>query len=180
MVSCTVRLGQPNLVVPLPTPEEKYKRGKKKMGSVWVNPKPTASSPLTADSYCQLVLAELAKAGAKVGGSRRRPQGQQVTLVHDRDPVHTSQAVSAFASRHAMQLIELPPRSSDLDPLDYGVFGGVKKNWYRRVSKEHMSWEAQCSLLIELLKGADASAAIKAWPSRIQKCIEAEGGHFEP
>lgn len=179
MVSCTVRLGQPNLVVALPTPEEKYERAKKKKGSVWVNPKPTASSPLTAESYCRLVLQEVAKAGAKVGSGRRRPRGQQVRLVHDRDSVHTSEAASAFASSHGIELIELPPRSPDLDPLDYGVFGGVKKAWYKQVSREQMSWDKQCQLLIKLLKEADASAAIKSLPGRIQKLIAAEGGRFE-
>jgi hypothetical protein len=78
-----------------------------------------------------------------------------------------------------MQLIELPARSPDLDPLDYGVFGAVKREWQRRVSKAQLSWSDQCSLLIELLEQADASAAIKALHNRIQKCKSAAGFHFE-
>ena len=179
MLAGCVRLGQPNLVVRLPTPEEKYKRAKKKKGSVWVNPKPAASSPLTSSSYCRLVLTPLAKTGDKLGPGKRHSPRHPVKLVHDRDSVHTSGETAKFADAHGIALVQLPPRAADLDPLDFGVFGAVKREWRRIVLMERLDWEAQCSLLIQLLQNADASAAIKAFPSRIRKCLEAEGGHFE-
>lgn len=179
MLAVCVRLGQPNMVVQLPTPEEKYDRSKKKKGSVWYNPKPATSSPLTSSSYCRLVLTPLAKAGDKMGTGKRRSPRHPVKLVHDRDSVHTSRETAKFAEAHGIKLVQLPARAADLDPLDYGVFGAVKREWRRRVHMERLDWEAQCSLLIQLLVNADVSAAIKAFPSRIQKCLEAEGGHFE-
>lgn len=179
MVAVCVRLGRRNVVVHLPTPEEVVTRAKKKKGSVWVSPQVTACSPLTSKSYCRRVLMELVKAGQQVIGARRHSPRRPVKLVHDKDSVHTSKETRAFAARHNMELIELPARSPDLDPLDYGVFGAVKREWQRRVSKEQLSWSDQCSLLIELLEQADASAAIKALLSRIQKCKSAAGSHFE-
>ena len=125
------------------------------------------------------MLTELAKDSHKMGLGRRRSPRNPVKLVHDRDSVHTSKDTKSFGLRHNIVFIELPARSPDLDPLDYGVFGAVKREWQRKVSKERMSWERQCSLLIELLEGVDASVAIKAMPSRMQKCIAAEGAHFE-
>lgn len=179
MLAVCVQLGQPNLVVRLPAPEEKYERAKKKQGSVWYNPKPATSSPLSSSSYCRLVLIPLAKAGGKMGHGKRCSPRHPVKLVHDRDSVHTSGETAKFAGAHGIELVQLPARAADLDPLDYGVFGAVKREWRRRVHMEQLAWEAQCSLLIQLLENADVTAAIEAFPSRIQKCLEAEGGHFE-
>lgn len=47
------------------------------------------------------------------------------------------------------------------------------------MAKERLGWEQQCTLLIQLLQQADVSAAIKALPSRIQRCIAAKGSRFE-
>ena len=176
MLAVCMRLGQPNLVVHLPTPEEKYEKAKKKKGSVWYNPKPANSSPLTSSSYCRLVLAPLAKAGDNMGTGKRLSPRHPVKFVHNRDSVHTSRETAKFAEAHGIELVQLPVRAADLDPLDYGVFGAVKREWRRRVHMERLGWEAQCSLLIQLLANADASAATKAYPSRIKKCLEAEGG----
>ena len=174
-----MRLGYPNLVVHLPTPEEKYTRAKKKQGSVWVNLKPSTVSPLVTESYCRLVLTELAQRGGKMGHGRRRSPRNPVRLVHDKDSVHTSKETAAFAGSHNIVLTELPARSPDLDPLDYGVFGGLKQKWRRAVRKQQLDWDAACALFIHMLIEADATHAIQSLPSRIQKCIVAKGAHFE-
>ena len=174
-----VRLGHDNLVVRLPTIEERVTRAKKKKGSVWLTPENAPVATLTSASYCHYVLAELAKAEGKVGARRRRSPRHPVRLVHDRDPAHTSQETATFAASHGIELIELSARSADLDPLDYGVFGAVKQEWRRRVQQGQLGWEGRCGLLVQLLKQADASAVIQALPGRIQKCIAAKGGHFK-
>ena len=153
-------------------------RAKKKKGSPWVSKESSSGSALTANSYQHYVLRPLADMGHKDAAQRRSPR-HPVRVVHDKDPTHAAKSTSVFAANHHMELIELPARAPDLDPLDYGVFGGVKLEWMRRVSKEALTWEAQCDLLIELLQKADATAAIKALPSRIQKCIDIKGAHFE-
>lgn len=174
-----MRLGHGKLVVEVPTPEEKEKRAKKKKGSVWLAAESKPVSALTSASYCRYVLTALGKREGKMGKRKRSSPRHPVRLVHDRDSAHTSAETAAFAARHGIELLLLPARSADLDPLDYGVFGAVKQAWRRRVQKERLDWEAQCALLIQLLQAADASAAITALPARIQKCIAARGGHFE-
>ena len=179
MVAVCVRLGRPNVVVQLPTPEEKVKRAKRKRGSVWLNPEGGPVSPLTSKSYCSLVLAELCKRGSKMGAGRRRSPRNPVRVVHDRDSVHTSADTAAFAARQHMAFVSLPPKAPDLDPLEYGVFGAVKRTWRETVYKERMSWEQQCSLLMQLLRDADASVAIQGLPARIQACLDSKGKRFE-
>ena len=173
-----IRLGHPNLVVELPTPAQVEARAHTKKGAPFLKPDNPPSSALTSRSYTKRVLHELLGAG-NTGGHLRRSPRNPVTLVHDRSPVHTAVETLKYASEHNIVLITLPARAADLDPLDYGVFGAVKKEWRRRMAKERLGWEQQCTLLIQLLQQADVSAAIKALPSRIQRCIAAKGSHLE-
>jgi hypothetical protein len=108
---------------------------------------------------------------------RQRHGGVQ--LVHDRDPSHVCKAFAAFAAEERMHVVPLPAKAADLDPLDYGVFGAVKSEWLRRVTRERHSWQQQCQLLVELLEGFHPDGIIAALPHRIQRCIAADGWHFE-
>ena len=109
--------------------------------------------------------------------ARRLPGG--LTLVHDRDPAHTSTAFKAYASSKGITVVTLPAKAPDLDPLDYGVFGNVKREWERQVWQQRLNWDQQCQLAIRLLQRFDASATIAALPYRMQHCIAAHGWHFE-
>ena len=106
-------------------------------------------------------------------------RSSQLTLVHDRASYHTSKAFTAFAARSNINAKLLPPRAGDLDPLDYGVFSNVKREWRRQVQRLGLDWKGQCYLLIELLQDFDADASIRALPHKINACIKAQGRHFE-
>lgn len=126
--------------------------------------------------YADIVAYHLL--GERVDRRARRPPGG-LKLVHDRDPAHTSNAFKALSSSKDINVVTLPSKAPDLDPLDYGVFGNVKREWQRRVWQKDMSWDEQCQLAIKLLQRFDASACIAALPYRMQQCIDARGWHFE-
>lgn len=88
-------------------------------------------------------------------------------------------AQSPSYCRLGVEVLVLPTKAPDLDPLDYGVFNNVKHAWQRVVQRDRPGWEEQKSLLVRLLKEFNADAAIKQLPSRIQKCIDAKGCWFE-
>jgi hypothetical protein len=113
--------------------------------------------------------------------SNRRLAGQLggIKLVHDRDSAHTSKLFQKWATSKGIEVLTLPAKGADLDPLDYAVFGSVKKEWKRQVWQQRLNWEQQCWLLIAKLQEYDPSSAIAALPSRIQRCIAAHGWHFE-
>jgi len=108
---------------------------------------------------------------------RRVPSG--LRLVHDRDPAHTSSAFTDFASQLGITVVTLPAKAADLDPLDYGVFGTVKRAWERQGEEGQLDWDAQCQLAIRMLEAFDPAACIAALPHRMQQCIAAQGWHFE-
>lgn len=147
----------------------------------------TASSPVVVGTgsgeygwsgqrYADIVAYHLLE--ERVDRRARRPAGG-LKLVHDRDPAHTSTAFKAYASSKDITVVTLPSKAPDLDPLDYGVFGSVKREWQRQVWQQHMSWDQQCQLAIRLLQDFDASASIAALPYRMQQCIDAHGWYFE-
>lgn len=126
--------------------------------------------------YSECVQQALLRGAGSSAAGRR---SEELKLVHDRDSTHTSVAFTRFARSNNIQLLQLPPKSPDLDPLDYGVFGAVKRAWEKQVWADRLGWDAQCQLLIRLLEGYNPSAAIMSLPSRIEQCIEAQGWHFE-
>lgn len=113
------------------------------------------------------------------GGSGAGTRSAKLQLVHDLDSAHTSSAFKRFASTNGIEVVQLPAKAPDLDPLDYGVFGPVKRAWEKQVWADRLSWDAQCQLLIRLVEAYNPTAAIKALPSRIEQCIQAKGWHFE-
>lgn len=169
-LSVFVRIGQPNVVVDL-----RY------------SGYGTADSPMTVSRgsgeygwsgqrYADLVAYYLL--GEREGRQARHPPGG-LKLVHDRDSTHTSTVFTSFANSKDITVVTLPAKSPDLDPLDYGVFGNVKREWEKQVWQQHLPWEQQCQLAIRMLRDFDASASIAALPHRMQQCIAAHGWHFE-
>ena len=147
--------------------------------SVWLTKQRTGdSTQLTAKKYIKIVQASVLQGLRK----RKQPGSSDVpraSLLHDRDPAHQSKEFAAFAERSGIRVAVLPPRSPDLDPLDYGVFGTVKNQLEKEVEQKGLDWSQRCSRLVELLEGFNPDAAIIALPGRIERCIAARGGHFE-
>lgn len=106
-----------------------------------------------------------------------------IRLLMDRDPSHSAKLFQACAKRNTMRIMFLPPKSPDLDPLDYGVFGRVKQLWEQSCftgrASQRPSWDRACQLLIQMMEAIDPTPHITALPGRIKRCIAAEGGHCE-
>lgn len=55
-----------------------------------------------------------------------KPKGRQLIFIHDRSPAHRTKHVEQQFLGPDIQVQLLPPRSADLDPLDYAVFAHTK------------------------------------------------------
>lgn len=106
-----------------------------------------------------------------------RRQATSPMLMHDRSKIHTSKLVT-----HALQDLQLraalqPPRSPDLMPLDYGIFGFTKAK-QEREEPMHATWGDKVKMFKNLLTNAPTKATINEFPLRLQACIDSRGEHL--
>ena len=81
-------------------------------------------------------------------------------------------------SKAKAERLLISPRSPDLDPLDYSVFGAAKT---RLASDLPLSatWEQRVARFKEILQAAPVDKAIRQMSLRASACIAAGGQHFE-
>jgi transposase len=114
--------------------------------------------------------------------TRSRKQ-MPIWVLHDNARHHTTETVKATCLKYNIQLLQLPPSSPDLCPLDYGVFAEAKPKWWKTVLRRKMlnaeHWEEACDLFNSLLQNTHYKEAIEQLPRRLEACIASKGGHFE-
>lgn len=168
-----IKLGQAPTVIAVPTPNDQHPH------SVWLGKgKDPNSRELTGPIYKKIIKDVTLGPGNLRDGTLRR-QRHPIKLVHDREPAHTSAVFQSFATTYNISAVLLPPRSPDLNPLDYGVFGAAQKKLDAEMERRPMSFTQQCAFLEGAIKQADTDAVIAALHQRIKRCIAAGGGHFE-
>jgi hypothetical protein len=104
---------------------------------------------------------------------------RNVTIVHDRSRIHQGKVVAAWCAARHIEIALLPPRSPDLDPLDYGMFGTCKTKLCRYASANKLTWNARCIRFLEMVRAYSMDAAIQQMPRRLSACIQAGGKHFD-
>jgi hypothetical protein len=102
---------------------------------------------------------------------------ESAMLVHDKSKVHMSKPVKKGLEDLALRVVVGPPRSPDLMPLDYGIFGFTKTQLERNLTK-HANWGDRVQKFKELLRTASPVATIEEFPLRLQACINAKGSHL--
>lgn len=100
-------------------------------------------------------------------------------IVHDRDPSHKGAGVRKLIEEAGHQLILLPPRSPDLDPLDYAVFDNAKAWLARTFPPSGASWEERCEAFMRHLRDLDPVRVVGDYVRRLEDLIAAQGKHFE-
>jgi hypothetical protein len=107
-----------------------------------------------------------------------RAMRHHAVLVHDRYKVHTGRDACASLDRIGLEARPLPPRSPDLDPLDYGVFA-TSKTKERRERKPGATWEDRVSEFKRLINQSSFEHSIQQFPLRLTACIKAGGKHID-
>jgi hypothetical protein len=109
---------------------------------------------------------------------RSRARSGDLIIVHDRATPHGSHAVKEWLEQLGKRASTLPPRSPDLMPLDYGIFGTVKQA-LARSTPLHAEWSQEVSNFKELLDEAPVEQTIGQFKLRLRAVIEAKGGHID-
>lgn len=173
-VAVFVRYNTPTLVLEVKGGREASVSGTKQEG------KGGATAPaLTAASFITMIQENYTVGRGHAGGRVYSTRNSVLKLLCDRASPHTANMFRSWCIQNRVELLLLPAKAADLDPLDYGVFNNVKHAWCRAVQRDKLKWGEQKQLLVQLLQGYNANAAIMQLPSRIQKCIASQGKHFE-
>ena len=127
---------------------------------------------VTLEEYKDCVRAACVHYEAVVPALRRHADCMQ--LVHDKAKIHHTKPLTEAP----WQPVAHPPRSPDMMPLDYGIFGTVKTRLQREVPRG-ATWEHKVQLFKKILGEAPFKRTIEHFKLRMEACIESKGWHFE-
>lgn len=99
-------------------------------------------------------------------------------LMHDRFKVHQAKLVQEGLLKMRVKAELQPPRSPDLQPLDYGIFGAAKTK-LGRAARCCRKWEERVAMFTQILLAIKPGPIIDQFPLRLEACIQANGGHIE-
>jgi hypothetical protein len=128
-----------------------------------------------AEEYADFMQAAWRHFMADTGFRRR---SHEAWVLHDRDPAHKSSTVKSLLKQLHLPAELLPPRSPDLMPLDYGIFGNCKRQ-ARQQSPPQPDWASTAIDFRKRVENAPFEKTIKQFPFRLKACIAAGGQHFE-
>lgn len=138
----------------------------------------TAGNPhrsMGAEEYCNFLQSAWHKFNQST--EFRRKSGQAM-LVHDRSTTHNNLLVTAKLKSLNLRAQLLPPRSPDLQPLDYGVFS-TSKNKLQQARERDDDWTQRAIDLEKHIREASFSRIIAEFPQRLEACIRAGGSHID-
>ena len=106
------------------------------------------------------------------------------TFQQDGAPAHTARLAQEWLSVNCPDFIakdEWPPKSPDLNPLDYHVWGAMlhKYQQYTPKPKNKDELTAVLQKIWNDLPQQSIQKVILAFTKRLQLCIEADGHHIE-
>ena len=114
---------------------------------------------------------------------RLYPGEEQKVILHmDSAPAHFHPNVLAWLAKNKIQYIpkaDWLANSSDVSPMDYGINGNNKKKLKRRRATARNELVKVAKAVWKEIKILTIQRMISAWPSRVEKVIEAQGFQIE-
>lgn len=102
----------------------------------------------------------------------------------DGAPAHTSRLVTDWLYEHFGQFwmgnngpTQWPPRSPDLTPLDFFLWGYLKNVVYPAVTIEEL--RASIEHNVRAISGETLRSLQDSWKEKLELCVANQGGHFE-
>jgi len=128
---------------------------------------------LDAELYCQILEQDLMETINYYGMEKTSTIFQQ-----DNDPKHTSKKAMKCLNDLNMAVLEWPPQSPDLNPIEQ-VWGILKRKLGAYHSTPNSIHELWCRIECEWNKISreECVTLIDSMPSRIQSVLKAKGGY---
>ena len=118
---------------------------------------------------------------------REYPRASSYKLLEDNDPSGYKSRLGIEAKRESkIRVVEIPPRSPDLNPLDYGFWAELNRRMRRQEKKFKPSFKESRKVYMARLRrtamNMPASALkplVESLKRRCRQIWEADGGHIE-
>ena len=97
-------------------------------------------------------------------------------------PCHTATRVAEFLRTENIDFWtkeDWPPNFSDLNPLDYGIWGMLEQEVYRKPPKNLQDLENKIRRAWDNLDLSKVNRCIDRFKGRLRQCEDAKGSHFE-
>jgi hypothetical protein len=132
-------------------------------------------SKMGGEEYTQFIMAAMSHFMTE---TRFRRQVEAAILIHDRDTAHTCKATIEKLQQIGLKSMLAPPRSPDLDPLDYGIWP-TQKTALERCFRPGRTWDQKAHKFMELIREAPIMNTIREFPKRLEAVIRAGGKHID-
>ena len=126
---------------------------------------------------------------ALLRSSSRLAKRMRMIFQHDGAPAHYSRLVTHHLNLTFPETwigrgghVQWPPRSPDLTPLDFCLWGWMKSEVYKEkvnTRDELVARIMNSAALIKTERQDDLRRATRSIAKRVEKCIEVDGGIFE-
>lgn len=141
----------------------------------YFSPKGKAHASISAQEYCDFLDSAMAHFKGQLHFRSRK---RHALLVHDKSRVHMSKVVDEHLKTIHLDVAVMPPRSPDLQPLDFGIFSTCKNKLAKHAGRK-LKWTERALELKKLINKADIAPPIRGFADRLEACIRAGGGHIE-
>lgn len=142
---------------------------------VYLKPDGQPYSKMGGEEYTDFIISAMAHFKTVTCFWRRK---EAAILIHDRDTTHTCKSTMAKLQQIGLKSMLAPPRSPDLDPLDYGLWP-TQKTALERCSWAGRTWDQKAKKFMELIREAPIVNTIREFPKRLEAVIRAGGKHID-
>ena len=130
-------------------------------------------STLNANSYKNNILRDIVV-----------PFCRKNKLMYQQDgaPCHTAKICSDYLKSENIEFWDKndwPPNSPDLNPLDYGIWGILEGEVYRKPPKSLEALKRRIQETWDQLQITIVNNCIDSFKKRLRKCVDAKGANFE-
>lgn len=125
---------------------------------------------MTADSYIQIVNENLEESVERMG------LGMNFVFQQDNDPKHTAKKSAKFFKDCRIKLLDWPPQSPDLNPIE-NLWGLMEQKVERKVRKDKKAFLKELNQIWQSYNGSFIRKLVMSIRKRLKAVIKAKGGH---
>ena len=170
-----------------PRKDQKVNFGKKVQVSVAISAAKVIMCHRVTDKWCATKAATMYTSKLSPGLKRAYPTKRRFFILEDNDPTgyKSDLAIAAKRSNH-IEVLQIPPRSPDLNPLDFSFWTEVNVRlrkqeacFGRDYREPRTEFTKRLRRTITGVPASKLTAMVMKMKRRCQQVVDAKGGHFE-